>query len=58
MGGAEKFIQIRHVRNFLKQILNYETGVATAHDLAINEVNSFDIILTINGHHIQRIDKF
>ncbi|MDD3723833.1 MAG: catalase-related domain-containing protein, partial [Lutibacter sp.] len=42
-GGAEKFIQIRHIRNCYKADPEYGEGVAKALGLTMDEVNSFDM---------------
>ncbi len=43
VGGADKFIQIRHIRNCFKADPEYGEGVATALDLTMDEVNNFDM---------------
>ncbi|HAV53524.1 MAG TPA: catalase [Aequorivita sp.] len=43
IGGAEKFIQIRHIRNCHKADPEYGEGVAKALGLSMEEVNSFDM---------------
>jgi catalase len=43
VGGAEKFIQIRHIRNCFKADPEYGEGVAKALGLTMDEVNSFDM---------------
>lgn len=43
IGGAEKFIQIRHIRNCFKADKEYGEGVARALGLSMDEVNSFDM---------------
>lgn len=42
VGGAEKFIQIRHIRNCYKADPAYGEGVAKALGLSMDEVNNFD----------------
>ncbi|MFT3794126.1 catalase [Flavobacterium sp.] len=41
VGGAQKFIQIRHIRNCFKADPAYGTGVANALGLTMDEVNAF-----------------
>ncbi|MBJ7879784.1 catalase [Gelidibacter salicanalis] len=43
VGGAEQFIQIRHIRNCYKADPEYGTGVARALGLSMDEVNNFDM---------------
>ena len=43
MGGAEKFVQIRHIRNCYKADPEYGIGVANALGLTMDEVNRFDL---------------
>ena len=43
VGGAEKFIQIRHIRNCYKADPEYGEGVAKALGISMDEVNSFDL---------------
>ncbi|HTN09240.1 catalase [Agriterribacter sp.] len=43
VGGAQKFIQIRHIRNCYKADPAYGEGVAKALGLTMNEVNSFTL---------------
>ena len=43
IGGAEKFIQIRHIRNCYKADPEYGQGVANALGLTMDEVNNFDL---------------
>ena len=43
LGGADKFIQIRHIRNCFKADPEYGEGVAKALGLTMDEVNSFDM---------------
>src|SRR5690606_24232251 len=43
VGGAEKFIQIRHIRNCYKADPEYGTGVANALGLTMEEVDNFDM---------------
>ena len=43
VGGAEKFIQIRHIRNCYKADPEYGEGVAKALGLTMEEVNNFDM---------------
>lgn len=43
VGQAEKFIQIRHIRNCYKADPAYGEGVAKALGLTMDEVNSFDL---------------
>ena len=43
VGGAEKFIQIRHIRNCFKADPEYGSGVAKALGLSMDEVNKFDL---------------
>src|SRR5690606_11772455 len=43
ISGAEKFIQIRHIRNCSKADQEYGMGVANALGLDMDEVNSFDM---------------
>ena len=43
VGGAEKFIQIRHIRNCYKADPEYGEGVARALGLTMDEVNSYDM---------------
>src|SRR5699024_8175444 len=43
VGGAEKFIQIRHIRNCYKADPEYGEGVAKALGLSMDEVNDFDM---------------
>ncbi|MNR61423.1 Catalase [compost metagenome] len=42
VGGAQKFIQIRHIRNCYKADPAYGEGVANALGLTMDEVNTFD----------------
>ncbi|GAA4323749.1 catalase [Mucilaginibacter gynuensis] len=42
IGGAQKFIQIRHIRNCIKADLNYGKGVAASLGLSLEEVNNFE----------------
>ncbi|MBL0308905.1 MAG: catalase [Bacteroidetes bacterium] len=44
-GGAEKFIQIRQIRNCFKADPEYGQGVAKALGLTMDEVNNFDMSL-------------
>ena len=44
VGGAEKFVQIRHIRNCYQADPEYGQGVANALGLSMEEVNSFDMI--------------
>ncbi|RZK01417.1 MAG: catalase [Flavobacterium sp.] len=41
VGGAQKFIQIRHIRNCYKADPAYGTGVANALGMTMDEVNNF-----------------
>ena len=43
VGGAEKFVQIRHIRNCYKADPEYGIGVANALGLSMDEVNNFDL---------------
>ncbi|MBS1486126.1 MAG: catalase [Bacteroidetes bacterium] len=43
VGGAEKFVQVRHIRNCYKADPAYGEGVAKALGLTMQEVNSFDL---------------
>jgi catalase len=43
VGGAQKFIQIRHIRNCYKADPAYGEGVAKALGLTMDEVNSFKL---------------
>src|SRR5690606_5234268 len=43
VGGADKFIQIRHIRNCYKADPEYGEGVANALGLTMEEVNNFDM---------------
>ena len=43
VGAAEKFIQIRHIRNCYKADPEYGVGVAKALGLTMEEVNDFDM---------------
>ncbi|WP_332025753.1 catalase-related domain-containing protein, partial [Kaistella sp.] len=43
VGGAEKFIQIRHIRNCYKADPEYGEGVAKALGLDMMEVFAFDM---------------
>ncbi len=43
VGGAQKFIQIRHIRNCYKADPGYGEGVAKALGLTMEEVNSFKL---------------
>src|SRR5690606_1486134 len=43
IGAAEKFIQIRHIRNCYKADPEYGEGVAKALGLTMDEVNKFDM---------------
>lgn len=44
VGGAQKFIQIRHIRNCYKADPAYGEGVARALGLTMEEVNSFEVV--------------
>jgi len=41
VGGAQKFIQVLHIRNCYKANTAYGTGVANALGLTMDEVNNF-----------------
>jgi catalase len=43
IGQADKFIQIRHIRNCYKADPEYGEGVAKALGLTMEEVNNFDM---------------
>ena len=43
VGGAEKFVQIRHIRNCFQADPEYGQGVANALGLSMEEVYSFDM---------------
>ncbi|HUN04799.1 MAG TPA: hypothetical protein PLS00_18280 [Niabella sp.] len=43
VGGAQKFIQIRHILNCYKANPAYDEGVAKALGLTMDEVNSFQL---------------
>jgi catalase len=43
VGQAQKFIQVRHIRNCYKADPAYGEGVANALGLTIDEVNSFKL---------------
>lgn len=43
VGGAEKFIQSRHITNCFKADSEYRTGVAKALNLTMEEENNFDL---------------
>ncbi|RYG33187.1 MAG: catalase, partial [Chitinophagaceae bacterium] len=43
IGGAEKFIQVRHIRNCFKADPEYGQGVAIALGLTMDEVDKFDM---------------
>ncbi len=43
IGGADKFIQVRHIRNCFKADPEYGEGVAKALGLTMDEVNKFDM---------------
>ena len=43
IGGAEKFIQIRHIRHCYQADPEYGEGVAKALGLSMDEVNKFDM---------------
>jgi catalase len=42
VGGAQKFIQVRHIRNCYKADPSYGAGVANALGMTMDEVNAFD----------------
>jgi catalase len=42
VGGAQKFIQVRHIRNCYQADPAYGAGVASALGVTMDEVNAFD----------------
>ncbi len=60
VGGAERFIQIRHIRNCFKADPEYGQGVAKTRGLSMSEVNNFDMTPynIINEYQNQPTDRF